>query len=354
MSETTIGNGNFLAEIEAEYDQAQRSLREVELMLEQSQTELSKLTQRNTTVTTNLQQIQNQFDSIPRDDIRSAYNSALDAQQRMLVMRSQLEKLQTDQSSLKKRLVLIEQIQKLLDSGAIGKPSGGGRGGNGGGSSNMLEMMINAQESERQRLSRQMHDGPAQALSNFIVQAEIATRLFDIDENKAKQELENLKNSAMSTFQKVRNFIAELRPMMLDDLGLLPTVRRYVDIFREQNNVEVSLSIKGMEKRFEPYLEIMLFRAIQELMGNAVRHNQDLSEKIQLSTQIVIEDAFVKLIVNDNGKGFDTEEAKNGGGLGIKVIRERVEMLGGFMDIDSAPGQGCRVTLQVPAIANPS
>ncbi len=351
MSEAEAGYSNFLSEIEAEYEQSQRSLKEVELMLDQSQNELSKLSQRNASVTTNLQQIQSQFDSMPREDIRQAYNSALDAQQRVLVMRSQLEKLQSDQSNLKKKLMLLDQVQKLFNIAPSGLPSGSGEK-KFGGSSAMLEMMINAQESERQRLSRQMHDGPAQALSNFIVQAEIASRLFEIDDVKAKTELENLKNSAMSTFKKVRNFIAELRPMMLDDLGLLPTVRRYVDIFREQNGLEVSLSINGMEKRFESYLEVMIFRAIQELMGNALRHNQDQAVKVQLNVQIVIEDAFIKLIVADNGKGFDLEEANKSGGLGIKVIRERVEMLGGYLDVDSAPGQGSRITMQVPVIAS--
>ena len=102
--------------------------------------------------------------------------------------------------------------------------------------------MINAQEAERQRLSRQMHDGPAQALSNFIVQTEIANRLLDIDAKRAKEELDNLKNSAMNTFKEVRTFIFELRPMMLDDLGLFPTVRRYVDNFKEQTGAEVNLT----------------------------------------------------------------------------------------------------------------
>lgn len=212
----------------------------------------------------------------------------------------------------------------------------------------MLEMMINSQETERQRLSRQMHDGPAQALSNFIVQAEIAARLFEIDKEKAKYEMENLKNSAMGTFQKVRNFIAELRPMMLDDLGLIPTIRKYIDVFREQHGVEVNYSVKGNEKRFEPFIEIMIFRALQELMGNAVRHNLDQPVKIQLTVQIILDDNFVKMIVSDNGKGFDPSQAATFSGLGLKVIKERVEILGGYLDLDSAVGQGCRITIQLP------
>jgi len=182
----------------------------------------------------------------------------------------------------------------------------------------------------------------------IIVQSEIAARLFDLDQTKAKFEMENLKNSAMSTFQKVRNFIAELRPMMLDDLGLIPTIKRYGEMFSEQNGIEINLNVKGVEKRFEPYLEIMVFRALQELVGNASRHNQDQSMKIQVNIQIVMDENFVKMVVQDTGKGFDPEELSTKSGLGLKVIRERVEMLGGYMDIDSAVGQGCRVTVQIP------
>lgn len=335
----------FMIEFESEYEQSQRTLREVEMMLDQSQSELTKLTKRNTTVTAHLQQIQNQFDSVPRGDIKLAYNSALDAQQRVLVMRSQLEKLQADQTNLKKRIALLEQIRGMFSLDSLphksSKESGVRAAAN-------LEMMINSQETERQRLSRQMHDGPAQALSNFIVQSEIAARLFDLDQTKAKFEMENLKNSAMSTFQKVRNFIAELRPMMLDDLGLIPTIKRYREMFSEQNGIEINLNVKGVEKRFEPYLEIMVFRALQELVGNASRHNQDQSMKIQVNIQLVMDENFVKMVVQDTGKGFDPEELSTKSGLGLKVIRERVEMLGGYMDIDSAVGQGCRVTVQVP------
>ena len=100
-----------------------------------------------------------------------------------------------------------------------------------------METVINSQEAVRQRLSRQMHDGPAQTLSNFIVQTEIAARLFDLDPKRAREELDNLKLVAMQAFQKMRSFIFELRPMMLDDLGLFPTLKRYVDSFKEQSTI---------------------------------------------------------------------------------------------------------------------
>ena len=354
MAEKNIDINEFLEELETEYELAQKTLKEIELMLDQSQTELSKLIQRNTSANTHLQQIQSQFDSIPRNDIKQAYNSALDSQQRMLVMRSQLEKLQNDQTNLRKRITLIEQIRQFFPDqpliGRTGKVSAMGSGINNDGIT-VLEMMINSQETERQRLSRQMHDGPAQALSNFIVQTEIAARLFEIDKEKAKNELENLKSTAMSTFQKVRNFISELRPMMLDDLGLLPTVKKYIEIFKEQYGNDVNLSISGSEKRLEPYLEVMIFRALQELMGNSVRHNQDQAVKVQINVQLVLDENQIKLAVIDNGKGFDADLMNSTKGMGLKLIQDRVEMLGGFFDLDSSSGQGCRVSITVPILS---
>src|SRR5438105_10908037 len=115
-----------------------------------------------------------------------------------------------------------------------------------------------------------MHDGPAQSLTNFILQAEICQRLLDRNPDRANKELGNLKTAASTTFQKVRDFIFDLRPMMLDDLGLAPTVRRYVDAFAEKSNIETRLSIIGEERRrMESHTEVMMFRSVQELLGYA-------------------------------------------------------------------------------------
>jgi two-component system, NarL family, sensor histidine kinase DegS len=334
----------FLQNVQTELDHSKRAYKEVALMLEQSQAELNKLTQRNSNITAHLQLVQSQIETIPRADIRMAYNSALDAQQRLLVMRNQIEKLQTDQNSLQRFIAFLEQTREFLTEGH--EPSKSTRAARGG--SATLEKLVNAQEAERKRLSRQMHDGPAQALSNFIVQAEIASRLFDVDPVRAKEELENLKTAAMATFQNVRLFVTGLRPMMLDDLGLVPTLKRYVDGFKDESGIEAKINIKGTEQRLEPYLEVMVFRAVQELMSNAVRHNIDAPTKPQINVQMALEDNMVRVLVHDNGKGFDPEDVQNESGLGLKLIRERVEMLGGYMEVESAPGQDTRVTFQIP------
>jgi two-component system, NarL family, sensor histidine kinase DegS len=344
MSTNTSPWDEFEQELQTELDQSRRSLKEVSMMLEQSQAELTKLTQKNSTITGQLQQINAQFETIPRADIRNAFMLALDVQQRLLVMRGQLEKLQSDQVSLQRYVATLEKSHKMLLDCAYSPQVG--RTGSG---SAVLEMVINGQEIVRQRLSQQMHDGPAQALSNFILQTEIATRMFDLNPEQAKEELSNLRTAAMSSFQKVRAFITELRPMMLDDLGLFPTLRRYVDVYKEQTGQDVNLIIKGHERRLESYLEVMIFRAVQELIGNSARHNQDTG-KLQTNAQVIIEENQIRVTVVDNGKGFDTELLTQTDGLGLKLIRERVEMLGGFFEIDSTVGQGCKVSFQVPAL----
>jgi len=330
------GGLNFQEELE----ETQKALREITLMIEQSQGELSKLTQRNAAITTHLQQVQNQLDKMPPQEIRTAYDSALDAQQRLFVMRGQLEKLQSEKSHLERFKSIIEQMRVPSVSGSASVTSGGAKS-----PLASVEMLVNAQETERQRLSRQMHDGPAQALSNFILQTEIAMRLMDVDAGQARDELNNLKTSAMGTFQKVRNFIFELRPMMLDDLGLIPTIRRYSDAFKEQAGLDISITITGNERRLEPYLEVMLFRAIQELLGNASRHSQGTLVKIMLD----LGEDRVRVSVDDNGKGFDPDSIQQGNSLGLKLIRERAEMLGGNFEIDSAVGKGARISFAVPA-----
>ncbi len=331
---------DLLSLLQAEQEQTDKALRETTLMLEQSRGEVAKLSQRNAAITTHLQQLQGQLGTVSVEELKMAYDSALDAQQRLFVTRGQLDKLQSIKSHLEQLKVFLTNARALAaqpeksiaGSAKVSAPAG-------------MESIINAQEAERQRLSRQMHDGPAQALSNFILQTEIASRLMDIDVNQARAELTNLKASAMGTLQKVRNFIFELRPMMLDDLGLVPTFKRYTETFKEQTGLEVNYHFSGTERRLESFIEVMTFRALQELLGNASRHSQASLVKVHLD----VSENFVKLVVDDNGKGFDPEIVTHGNSMGLKLIKDRVEMLGGKFEIDSAIGKGSRITFSVPA-----
>jgi two-component system, NarL family, sensor histidine kinase DegS len=325
-------------DLQAELVEARKAQREITLMIEQSQNEVTKLAQRNASITAHLQQVQTKLDQLPVAEVRMAYDAALDAQQRLFVMRGQLDKLQSDKDHLEKYCSALERVRQAEGDQTVGlsaKPKG---------SVAEIEMVVNAQEAERQRLSRQMHDGPAQAMANFILQTEIAIRLLDADPKKAKEELVSLKGSAMRTFEKLRNFIFELRPMMLDDLGLAPTIRKYIEAFKEQTSLDAAVTVTGTERRLEPYLEVMIFRAVQELLGNAARHSQAAGVKVQLD----MGNDAIRVSVDDNGRGFDPDAVQGNTTLGLRLIRERVEMLGGTFSVDSALGKGARILFTVP------
>ncbi|PKO03562.1 MAG: hypothetical protein CVU43_02215 [Chloroflexi bacterium HGW-Chloroflexi-5] len=333
----------------ADYEATKTTLTEVSATLNQSQNELNRLMQIKANVTAQLQQLSGDSDTVSKADIRNAFNSAMDAQQRLLVMRGQLDKLQEQKNALQKYHALIESVLEYLHNGQA-KNSAMQESTD---KVSMLEMLITSQESERQKLSRQMHDGPAQALSNFIVQSEIATRMYEIDQTKAKEELEKLKLSAMGTFQKIRTYISDLRPMMLDDLGLVPTIKRYVNNMKEQTGVDVNLIVIGTYRRLKPYLEVFVFRAVQELIGNAIKHNQDNVSKIKIDITITLENNLVKSEIKDNGKGIKQSEMQSTGGLGLKLIRERSQLLGGSLDVVSSESEGTQVTLIIPVEDEP-
>ncbi|MBL8058453.1 MAG: hypothetical protein JNK29_17240 [Anaerolineales bacterium] len=334
----------LVEEARAELENAQRELKELKLMSTQSRAEMDRLTQRNAQITAQLRQMQANLESLPRADIKAAYDAAQDAQQRLFAMRGQVEKLQSDQAGLERLTDFLRRSLTPLETLAAAQAPA--RGGSAGEGKPMIVRIVEAQESERQKLSRQIHDGPAQALSNFVLQSEIAMRLFEKDQDLARQELANMKTAATSTLQKIRDFIFDLRPMMLDDLGLTPTVKRYVDAFKDKSGIAATLTITGQERRLESVREIMIFRGLQELLSNARNHAQATQVRVSLDS----DDSRVRVIVEDNGKGFDVEAAFSGPQrtIGLAGLKERIELLGGALQIDSQPGQGTRVVMDVP------
>ena len=312
-------------------------LLDLQRKITQSRVDIEKLASRNTMMTARLQKVQADFQSMPRQEIRAAYDGAMETLQRLFVMRGQLEKMEAEELSQKRYIELLEGVEQIMEMGSSNEPGSAG-------SFATVEMMIRAQESERQRLSRQMHDGPAQALANFILQAEIATRFFDMDMTKAREELQILKTAASETFQQVRDYIFQLRPMMLDDLGAIPTIRRYVEAVKNQYGIDITIVVTGNERRLESYLEVIIFRSIQEMISSALSQSQ----ANEINVQVDMADHEVRISIEDNGRGVNAEDIETEDFMGIKLIKERAEMLGGYFEVDSAVGQGTRIAFRVP------
>ena len=338
----------FLETSRAELTLVRNQTKEIALLVEQSQGEVDKLVQRNALITAQLHQIQSNFDTVPREDIRTAYEAAQDTQQRLFTMRGQVEKLQSDQGNLKRYSDYLAKTVQLLEGGAEVAPGVVPAGGHGG-EIDLVQKLIEAQEDERRKISRQIHDGPAQSLSNFILQTEIALRLFDSDSEKAREELSSLKAAAATTFSQIRDYIFDLRPMMLDDLGLVPTVRRYTEAFKDKTGLNLNLVVTGSERRLESHLEVLLFRAVQELLGNVREYAQATQVKVTLD----LDDAQVRATVEDNGRGFDPNglQAKDGEGRGLLTLRDRVAQASGSMEFDAAGGRGSRIVVIIPTEA---
>ncbi len=333
----------FLEGCTKEYEQTQRELKEVDLLIQQTSGEVERLAQRNTQVTNRLRQVEAALDTVPRDDIKEAYTAVSETQQRLFTMRGQLEKLQSNQRNMTNYVNLLRSIldftnqtayePQALEEEDVAQP--------------LVVRIIEAQERERQKLSRQMHDGPAQSLTNLILQAEICERLFETDPDRARAELANLRNAVAATFQKVKGFILNLRPMMLDDLGVIPTLRRYVDSFSDNSGVATHLTVTGKERRLVPHKEVTVFRLVQELLNNAVEFSHASSVHIGLD----IGDDLVRVSVEDNGTGFEFTEllgSPQAEEMGLTTMRERVEMLGGQIHVDSGLGRGTKVGFELP------
>jgi two-component system sensor histidine kinase DegS len=333
-----------------EMDNARRRLTEIKDQIESMQNSVDREQTRYTGIATELRTIKENLATVPREDIRDKYDEALDVRFRLATMRGQLEKFESNYQMLEQYQKTYAQILSILQGYDVLPDSSGNE--------NMRAFdvagVIQAQEEERQRLARQMHDGPAQSLTNFILQAEICQRLFDRNPDRAAEELENLKTNASSTFQKVRDFIFDLRPMMLDDLGVAPTVRRYLESYEEKNDIETKVQIINDDRRLENHREVMIFRSIQDALSMA----RDYAAPNRVEIKLDMAGDKIKMSVEDDGNGFDAsvlqdpelaEQAHDVRVKGMNMLRDKLELIGGTIHVQSSEVDGTVVRMEIPA-----
>lgn len=207
--------------------------------------------------------------------------------------------------------------------------------------------VIRVQEEERRRVAREIHDGPAQLLANVVLRIDVCLRLLDQDRERLRQELSQLKELVRVSLQDVRKVIFDLRPMALDDLGLVPALRAYVKEYQSRTGVEVDLASFGADRRFDPALEIAAFRTVQEALTNVARHSG--ASRAQVTVEV--RQGELRATVQDNGAGFDPAvEGRREGSFGLTGMAERARVLGGRLEVESQPGQGTRLQFVVPVL----
>jgi signal transduction histidine kinase len=208
-------------------------------------------------------------------------------------------------------------------------------------SRDVVGRVVAAQEQERARLARELHDETGQALTSILLGLKALEDAVDTDDARASTS--TLRDLVVSTLQEVRRLAVELRPAALDDFGLVAALDRLADTIREKTGVEVEVEAHLGDTRLEPFLETTLYRIVQEALTNVVKH----ADARRVSISVVRKDGSISAVVEDDGRGFDVEGARDDA-LGLLGMRERVGLVGGRISIESTPGVGTTLAVEFP------
>ena len=210
-----------------------------------------------------------------------------------------------------------------------------------------LRRVVDAQELERARLARELHDETGQALTSILLGLKHLEDSVETDEARAAATA--LRDLVVSTLQDVRRLAVELRPSALDDFGLVPAVERLAATLAEHSDLAVDVGARLGAQRLPPEAETALYRIVQEALTNVVKH----ASAGRVSITLVRKEGSAVVVVEDDGKGFDPGSAR-AGALGFVGMRERVELVGGRLTVESAPGSGTTLVAEVPVARPPA
>lgn len=209
--------------------------------------------------------------------------------------------------------------------------------------------ILEAQEHERQRIARDVHDGPAQHMANAIMKVDICKMVVQKDLDKGLCELEDLKESVKVALKEVRNIIFDLRPMTLDDLGLNETIQETIKAITQETDIKVDLRLKPIQVEIEPIIQVAVYRIVQEIFNNIKKHAsaKNVEVKLDFGTK------YLMLVVSDDGIGFNVEETlarvkSRGASYGLIGILDRVNQLQGEIKINSSKGRGTNYSVKLP------
>lgn len=210
--------------------------------------------------------------------------------------------------------------------------------------------ILEQQENERGRIARDLHDSVVQVLTSLVHKSEICMKIVDVDAIRAKLELEIMSKTIRETIEEMRNIIYDLRPMSFDDLGLDVTLERIIKKIDSETEMNVSLKIEGEPKELQKVVQITLFRIVQECVSNSIKY----SDGKNLNIRLMYYDDIVYLEIADDGKGIENLHNPEIGnsdshtGLGLNMMRERVSLLSGDIEIKTQVGEGTAIKIRIP------
>jgi len=307
-----------------------------------------------------LTEVSRDFVRYSEKDIRVAYEKATELQLELMMTREREAYLRSRRDELQMRVRSVEnsveraesigsQMSVVVEylSGELGQVT---RIVESAKNRQMIGLkIILAQEEERKRIAREIHDGPAQMLANLVLRTEIVERMLLKQEFRLVQdEIVDLKGQVRFSLEEMRKVIFNLRPMALDDLGLIPTLRKYVHDYEDKTKIRAAFETRGKEHRLSSAMEAAVFRLVQEALSNAAKHAYPSYVLVEITFQAQL----IKIVVKDNGLGFNVQQIKkeqsSRESFGLVGMRERVELLEGRMEIESAENQGTSVVIHIP------
>src|SRR5439155_18870988 len=287
---------SVLAEIATEQQRVTAEIRELDLLIESTQTEVNRLKSREDQMKAKVEEVRKNPGNFQREEIFGATDEHSAAMARRMTMEGQLNSLQSKRKLIDRSAQILATAQRqLAEYTAPPLPPGTAPLID---ESRLLQAVVDTQEEERKRIARQVHAGPAQAMANVVLQSEISERLFDVDAQKSRGELASLRQMVNKTLQQLRGFIFELRPMILDDLGLVPTLRRYVQTLIDKHQVRVDFSSSGRDRSLQSDDEDAIFRLIQDSLVERIERGD--AKRVQLGMNW--KDETLEVFIQSDGR----------------------------------------------------
>lgn len=204
--------------------------------------------------------------------------------------------------------------------------------------------ILQSQEAERRKIARELHDGPAQTMASMLIRLDFVERLWDKDISRINEELGNIKKMSRESLDDIRRIMFDLKPALIHEEEFYYTLRDYLKDFQVKYNFEIDFVMFGEKKKYDIAMESAIFRLVQEAITNIRKHANTKKAMVKLEDN----GKSLTLVIKDEGSGFEVEHDQARESYGIIGMKERVQLLGGEMEIDSQPGQGTQIIITVP------
>lgn len=218
-----------------------------------------------------------------------------------------------------------------------------------GQSSDLRKAILETQEKERQRIARELHDSTVQNLTSLVHKSELCAKLLDVDPIRCRLELSSLSMILRDVIEDTRNLIYDLRPMSFDDIGFDTTVERYLDKIKAGRSTKFKYEVEGEPYKMDSVIQLTLLRIIQEACSNSLKHANAENVNVCLNYK----DNSLVLFIEDDGNGFDMSSIPehtrdDNSGFGLSMMKERVYLLSGKLEMESEVGKGCKIIVEIP------